>query len=531
MANKKNQSFKTLSRKDRIMSISLKMLVFISGAVLMGFEIIGSRVIAPYFGSSIFTWGSLIGIFLGALSLGYYLGGKLSDRYPNIRLLTIILSTAGVMILLVPLISDTICNTFMMSGLGSRWEPLFASFTLFFLPSILMGMTSPFAVKLSVTQLSSLGNEAGILYALSTLGSIAGTLFTAFIFIPEFQVTTVINILGILLIIPSFIFVFSKRKLVASTLYYVLILFVTLMFIVSGESLSAKSFYKGKIIYNYDSEYHNIKVIDRNNVRSLCFDKYIESSIYINNPDRTASPYTEAFHLPFIFNREIKNVLFIGGGGGIGPKKFLKDYPDAVVDMVEIDPYIIDVAVKFFDLPEKHDRLETHAIDGRQFIKHSRKKWDLVVLDAFTIGGKIPFHLMTREFLSEICDSLTEKGIVMINLNASLSGKHSQIFLSAGKTFYNVYGNLYVFPIYGQQYLKQPQNIILLSEKTHTDLSRQQIIENARYLEATEFVKVANYTKYAERYYDGFMVDKIKEGKEGTLLTDNYAPVENMVAE
>ncbi|MBI2201558.1 MAG: fused MFS/spermidine synthase, partial [Armatimonadetes bacterium] len=126
----------------------LRLVVFGSGAVLMGLEIVGSRILAPYFGSSVYVWGSLISIFLAALSLGYYLGGVAADRWPKPGILAATLSVAGVLILLLPVISRPVLEAFSNWDFGPRMSPLLASIVLFVLPSILMGATSPFAIKL-----------------------------------------------------------------------------------------------------------------------------------------------------------------------------------------------------------------------------------------------------------------------------------------------------------------------------------------------------------------------------------------------
>ena len=170
------------------------LLIFVSGAVLMALEIAGSRVLAPVFGSSVFVWGSLIGIFLGAMSGGYWLGGWLSERWPNQTLLNGLLAAAGGFTLLLPLWAAPLCQALAggpesLVDLGPRLGPLTASLILFALPSLLMGVASPFAVRLLARDLERVGAVAGRLYAVGTLGSIAGTLITAFWLIPAFGVT------------------------------------------------------------------------------------------------------------------------------------------------------------------------------------------------------------------------------------------------------------------------------------------------------------------------------------------------------
>src|SRR5438552_4734502 len=163
----------------------------------MALEIVGSRILAPYFGSSVYVWGSLISIFLAALSAGYYLGGVAADRWPRAGTLALALAVAGALILMLPMVSRPILETFSAWDLGPRASPLLASVVLFVLPSLLLGMTSPVAIKLAATDLATVGNTAGVLYAISTAGSIAGTLLTAFALIAAMGICAMLFACGV----------------------------------------------------------------------------------------------------------------------------------------------------------------------------------------------------------------------------------------------------------------------------------------------------------------------------------------------
>jgi hypothetical protein len=158
----------------------IRFVVFICGALVMSYEILGSRVLAPDFGSSVFVWGSLISVFLSGLSAGYYLGGKVADINPSMKKLGIIILIPGVLFLLFPLYGERICDWIFVKDMGIRTSPLLASVILFFLPSVFLGMVSPYTVKLMICSLHTSGSTVGTLYALSTFGSIVGTLFTSF---------------------------------------------------------------------------------------------------------------------------------------------------------------------------------------------------------------------------------------------------------------------------------------------------------------------------------------------------------------
>lgn len=177
--------------------------VFLSGAVVMSFEILGSRVLSYNLGESIFVWGSLIGIFLGGLTVGYWCGGHLADKITSLFCFGMLLAIPGLILCLFPLYCDAVCLWIFDRQLGVRMEPLVASLILFFPPTVFMGMVSPYAVKLQVRSLRWLGSGVGNLYAISSLGSIIGTLFTAFYLITWMRIHTIFVLEGIVLLLGA----------------------------------------------------------------------------------------------------------------------------------------------------------------------------------------------------------------------------------------------------------------------------------------------------------------------------------------
>ena len=178
----------------------IKFVVFICGAIVMSFEILGSRVLAPNFGSSVFVWGSLISVFLAGLSAGYYSGGRLADINPSSRRLSLILIIPGLLLLTFPLYSVPISDWIFMKDLGVRTSPLMASAVLFLVPSVFLGIVSPYTAKLMICSMHTSGKTIGTLYALSTFGSIIGTLTTSFYLITLAGVNALIMGQGALLV-------------------------------------------------------------------------------------------------------------------------------------------------------------------------------------------------------------------------------------------------------------------------------------------------------------------------------------------
>src|SRR5208337_3698970 len=185
--------------------LRLLLSVFVSGAVVMALELLGSRLLAPVFGNSIFVWGSLIGVVLAALSTGYYLGGKIADLKPDFQVLSIVIFVAGLLVIGLPALAPPLFDWIVKLSIGDRYSPLLATVALLGLPSVLLGMVSPFAIRLAAKSFEQLGKASGNLYALSTLGSIVGTFLTVFVLIPEFGVNKIILSLGVTLLVVAFL--------------------------------------------------------------------------------------------------------------------------------------------------------------------------------------------------------------------------------------------------------------------------------------------------------------------------------------
>ena len=186
--------------------------VFICGAIVMSFEILGSRVLAPNFGSSVFVWGSLISVFLTGLSAGYYLGGMFADMAPSSRKLGLMIVVPGALFLGFPLYSGPISDWIFMKDFGVRISPLLASTALFLLPSIFLGFVSPYTAKLMICSHLTSGKTIGTLYALSTFGSIIGTLLTSFYLITVAGVNTLIVAQGAMLVAIAIPLFFMKLQ-------------------------------------------------------------------------------------------------------------------------------------------------------------------------------------------------------------------------------------------------------------------------------------------------------------------------------
>ncbi len=512
----------------------LSLLVLGSGAVLMGLEMLGSRLLAPYFGNSLFVWGSLIGVFLSALSLGYLLGGRAADRPAGSPSSGRSGRRRWAWVAVLPWLTPTV-----LEGLEARqWPrlaPLLASLALFFGPGVLMGMVSPLAIRLRAKGVERLGQDAGGLYALSTAGSIAGTLLTSFWLIPALGSRALLGVLGLTLLVLAGGYAISHRRMAEGVLAGALAAATLLTSVpVSGLGVPASPAaaqgtkvveriggepVEMTIVLEEDSLYHHLRVMDGGDSRYLRFDNSWQSGMYLKDPFRTRFLYTDYFALPYALGLKPKKVLFIGLGGGSTPKHYWKNDPEVQVDVAEIDPEVVRVARRYFALPDD-PRLNVTAEDGRRFLENSREKYDLICLDAY-YADSIPFQLTTREFLEVVKSHLTPGGVVAANIIGAYEGPRSSLYRSFEKTFAAVFPTRYSFPLYWRNDPDQLRNIMLLATEARRQ-SPERLAGEADRVGAS--VGVPELGQYARTLYQ-----EPVETDDVPLLTDDHAPVDRLL--
>jgi len=480
----------------------LSVIVFIAGAVVMVLELIGSRILAPYLGTSIYVWASLIGIILGALTIGYYLGGQFSKNNPSLEFLTKILILAGLVILFITIIKEPIL--LFSYQLGSKVGSIISTLILFALPSLILGMVSPYAIRLKINDVAGSGKVAGNLYALSTIGSIFGTFLAGFYLIPTFGSTQMLYGLSFILILTALL---VGKKIFKLTLLLIIV-------ILGIET----NFLPSKFIYETDSAYNHIRVADANfgpnqdPIRILLLATESHSVKYKNSNKLFAS-YQKAYQLDNIFKPDIKTALTLGGGAYISPLDFLKRFPEAKMTVVEIDPKVTAVAKEYFDL-EDDPRLNIIHEDARVFLNKNLIKYDVIYGDTFSSYFSIPFQLTTTEAVEKIYNSLSDDGLFILNLIASLEGKKSTFFKAEYNTIKKIFPQVYVFPVWYQQGkdLSKYQNIVLIATKDKNRLTLNELELKAS-PEQKELLKLL-WPKQIESF------------ESTPILTDEFAPVD-----
>jgi len=404
--------------------------VFITGAVILILEILGTRIIAPYYGTTLYVWSSLITVTLVALSLGYFIGGKLADKKPELNVMYLIIFFAGIFILLIPLISSFVLTK--TNSLGSTWGVLISSVILFTVPLFLLGMIAPYAIKLKATELRTVGVTAGSLYAVATIGSFVGAILTGFFLIPNFGIRSIIYLMSISLFFISCAWFFIRKKynFIIITIMLSLLFFLFPQIIASNPDL--------EIIYETESPYTKLKVVDEfNTYRYLLVDGTTQTRYDIKEKEFMLA-YLKLFEKAINYHPNPKDVLVIGLGGG-GIDKQLENY-NLNIDNVEIDPKIAEIARAYFDF-----KGNVIIDDGRHYIRNIDKKYDIVFLDAYN-GYSIYPYLFSEEAFLEIKNILNDDGILAINSIGyeNYLSTDDKLISSIYKTLKQVFPNVYV---------------------------------------------------------------------------------------
>jgi spermidine synthase len=516
----------------------LEVIVFICGAALMGIEFLAARMLAPSLGSSLFVWGSVISIVMVALSLGYWLGGQIADRYGSTRTLAPVIAVAGLFTALVPALNAVVLPG--VEGLGARTGSLLASAIVFFVPSLLLAMVSPLGVRLVAARgVDHIGRSAGSLYAISTAGSIAGTLLTAFWLIPLMGLDPLVIGIAVLLFFSSALATTLPARYsevavedTAGAKHARLARWATLGAIVAGvivavvtlgipDSVTVAGSPGERVIFRKDTQYHRLWVTENAEERTMRFDRSRQSAMYLNDPYETSFRYPNYLHLVMAAKPDAKRVLIVGLGGGSLVKRMLRDYPETKIDVVEIDPVVVDVAKRLFELPED-PRLRIYTEDGRRFIKSSNDTYDIIVMDAY-YADALPFHLTTEEFFRQAKARLAPDGVVAYNVISSVEGDRSKLFRSMYRTASDVWRQLWVFPIgIGEDHDRElNRNIIVLA--TDNRLTEEELrarIENR----VGGRVTVPGFEQYGmDLYTDRVSTDDVPQ------LTDQHAPTDSLI--
>ncbi|HAW19588.1 MAG TPA: hypothetical protein DCX14_05335 [Flavobacteriales bacterium] len=467
--------------------------VFISGFVVMAFEIIGSRVLAPFLGTSTYVWVSIIGVILGAMSAGYYYGGVKADQDVRIQKLGhyLLLSAASICLM------NLLKNQFLML-LGGVEIPLIvkailSSSVLFAAPAFFLAATFPYALKLALRRVEDAGKTAGQFYAVSTLGSILGTFLSATLLIPLAGTNNILWILACFLLGAALLIGYKSQ----------IRLFLAFMLVASNVGFTQYP----RSYVDVDSVYNRIWIMDGvaqgRDTRYMSLNGHVNSGMWVDNPiHEQLYPYSDYFRLAMHFQPDFENVLMLGAGGYSFPKLFQSKWPNKQLDVVEIDPLLTSLSREYFAF-EDGSNTEIFHMDARAYLMQSdESQYDIIISDVFTSPLEVPFHMCTEEAYTLMESRLKSNGVLILNILGNWEGQHSEFLKSQMQTASHVFDQVLLFEVSDGRKSKMKNNMLLLSNSKAklSTISDNQEIQNM----------VAN--------------KKLVDYESTHLLTDDYAP-------
>jgi spermidine synthase len=428
----------------------------------MIYEVAGSRVLGPYLGTSIFIWTSLIGIILASLSLGYWLGGRMADRRPTYSALAWIILLSAFLVGFTTLIKEPFLQYLPRFISGLKGQSVTASVFLFAPASVFLGMVSPYAVRLKIKALQTSGTTVGQLYAISTMGSIAGTFAAGFYLIPAMGTTNILIAITILLALVAIALFIPDRK-INKSIPAIFLVFITLYFFFQSQS-------KARSYIDKDTQYSRVWIYNATDTESGRPIKFMRinnesSSAMFTDSEELVFPYSKYYRLAEHFTPGFKSALILGGAAYSYPKYFLEKYPDATIDVVEIDPELTRMAREHFRLKD-NPRMRIFHEDARTFLNRADYQYDVIFGDAYKSLYTVPWHLTTIEAARKSYDMLQEGGCVLLNVISSIEGNASLFMQAELATYREVFPYVYIFAVMDPNDRILVQSTIMVAVKT-----------------------------------------------------------------
>ncbi len=480
----------------------LETIVFLGGAIGMGLELIAARVLSPYVGSSNVVWTSIIGIILVSMSLGYWLGGKNADKGANLNQLSNILLYAALATSAIPLLET--CVVKILAGIIPNLivSAILCAIIVFSIPSFILAMISPYAVKIKSKEETEIGSLSGKISSLSTIGSIVGTFLMGFVLIPNIGVSNINISVTIILVVMSIIA--RENKETKEIWRNIFVICIMMMLLIIGKIVFKIN--NPDILLDTDSQYSRIWVkqieTQKATYKTLQVDRGLESYIDTETGEMGAK-YLRYYDLFEYFNKDAKSTLLIGGAAYTYPIHYLQKYNDKTIDVVEIDDKMPQIAVEQFGLNINDERLKTYSQDGRSYLNYNKNKYDTILIDAFK-GTNSPFELTTYEALTNAKNMLNENGVVITNIISALEGENAKFIEYEYTTYKAVFDDVKIYKVVNMEN-DSIQNLILVGVKGNPEKNDSKSEEYAQYLN----MQIAN----------------LKTDKQ--VLTDDFAPIGN----
>lgn len=420
--------------------------VFISGMVSLAVEMAASRLLGNVFGTSNLVWAAIIGLILIYLAAGYSLGGRWADRNPSFSFFYSILLLSGLLIALVPLLSRPVlrlaANAFDQLQLGILFGSFTAVLILLAFPITLLGTASPFAIRLALESTENAGRISGKIYAVSTLGSFFGTFLPVLVLIPWVGTYRTFLILAGMLILIALVglFIHHRKRAVIGLFAAIVILGSSWWAVSQGLDKTTSG-----LLYETESAYNYIQVIERNGYTYLRLNEGQGiHSVYHPQENFYGGPWEMMLAAPLFARSDfepqaVKSMAIVGLAAGTTAHQAAKVYPNMLIDGIEIDPKIVDVGYRYFDMDLPN--LNVIVQDGRWALAHLSKQYQIISIDAYR-PPYIPAHLTTQEFFTIVADHLTDDGVAVINVGRSPEDR--RLIEALASTMQTVFPSVYV---------------------------------------------------------------------------------------
>lgn len=472
------------------------------GAVLMALEIVSSRLLAPEFGNSVYVWGSIIGVFLAAMSAGYVAGGRWADRTPNLPALGRLLLAAALFQW-----GTALGGRAGVAAIGA-WTggrpagTLLAAALLFGPATFFLATVAPFAIRVAARDPQRLGGLAGRLYALSTFGSLAGTLAATFVLIPELPLDAILALLVSATGVSAALCAGGARRSLAA---------LALLVGVGPWVAPRLDVAEANVVAERITPYQTLVVRESGGERTIESDGTRHGAIRIDTGEPSLT-YLSGALAAWLFDPAIENVLVLGlGSGGLG-EYLVRRFPEIEVTYVEIDPAVPELAERWFGYrtgPKRHLAID----DGRRFVDSTAERFDLIYCDTY-VGQSVPFHLATREFFQAAEQRLAPEGVVAVNLAGSLEHPFARAIL---RTMRQVFRQVLIFRIGGSA------NLLFLGTDAPGPTPTAELLGRARALDAGRAIDPTFASVALGR------IEPDLDLSDVPVLTDAYAPVDALL--
>ncbi len=501
---------------------------FISGAVVMALEILGSRLLAPVFGNSLFVWGALIGVILAAMSSGYAAGGWLADRYPGGLVLAALLVFSGAWTLLLAWAGQPVMFRVSSWIEDPRWGPCLAATFLLAPPAFGLSGVLPALLRLSIGDMGHLGRHTGAMIAVSTVGSLIGTWGTAFYLLTWLGSATLVAVLGIIQVSLGLLWGWRGALVGVKAGAPVLGGLAILLWLAvhPGQALpeDLKRLIPAVPLHQEDSPYQQVRVRDDTQgiFRYLILDRTFHAVMWNTDPVALFLPYSQLMMAALALPPDPKRGLILGHGGGSLAKWLARHWPELELDTVEVDPSVVRAAEQYFSYTPVTGH-HVHVKDARMFLRSTTATYDVIWLDVFA-RHLIPFHLTTQEFFRELRVRLNPEGVLAVNLASSGEGAdrlRAQAVVATMKT---------VFPVIESYGVKGPWKTVRESKAENLIFFAGGSVERTTYAGFLAKVETLLAQRRLPLEVPELMKTRIeREWPAGVVLTDDYAPYDLLI--